>query len=523
MDSSVLPIGHREETSVTPSERNDIDPAPHLEAALEPDLLDHIDAIDDFDAPESRAVGSNEEPASRGFVGPLALILGGSASGLFYGLIYLASWGPLERYFLGHPVAIAATILFFVASAILVVKLVAVQNQWRKFHALTDGQVAPRQKTDSPSQAFQTQHDAAYVANGWLADLAALSIAQRRSSFVIRLREILTRQTRRGTTKHLADDLRELSTRDADDAHDSFALSRIIVWAIPMLGFLGTVIGITQTLGGLDFSDGNAAVENLKSGLYVAFDTTALGLVLSVLAIFMQFPVEKSEQRLLAAIDRRVGYLTSSYLPGDEAADNQFQLLAQLCEGVRAAVAESLDNQAKLWRQTIDEAQGHWQASNTAQAEGIVAAVEDTLAPALRQHASGMESSSTSNREQLDELFQRWQGQLDTWQSTIVAGAEAMVEQHSNLMHQVDQAERVRGQTESLLTLQQTLTSNLDALDETNRRIDDNLGAAAGQGMADAMIILARAVDRLSGELIDRKPVQQSSDDEPHDNQRRAA
>ena len=80
----------------------------------------------------------------------------------------------------------------------------------------------------------------------------------------------------RGTTRHLADDLRELSGRDADAAHDSLGLVRIIVWAIPMLGFLGTVIGITQTLGGLDFSNGAAAVDNLKSGLYVAFDTTAL-------------------------------------------------------------------------------------------------------------------------------------------------------------------------------------------------------------------------------------------------------
>nr|WP_286177948.1 MotA/TolQ/ExbB proton channel family protein [Rhodopirellula sp. JC639] len=317
------------------------------------------------------------------------------------------------------------------------------------------------------------------------------------------------RQSGRGTTKHLADDLRELSSRDADSAHDSFALVRIIVWAIPMLGFLGTVIGITQTLGGLDFSNGNAAVDNLKSGLYVAFDTTALGLVLSIVAIFLQFPVERSEQQLLAAIDERVGFLTGLHLPGDEVADNQFELLAQLCEGVRTAVAESLSNQTTLWRETIDEAQGYWQQAHNVQSQSFVDAVEQTLTPAMREHANAlhdhaeqMERSTQRNREQLEHQFDRWQSQLSTWQETIVAGADAMTKQHAMMLDQVDQAALVREQASSVLNLQQTLAANLNLLDETNRRIDENMGAAAGQGMADAMIVLARAVDVLSREMV---------------------
>ena len=39
-------------------------------------------------------------------------------------------------------------------------------------------------------------------------------------------------------------------------------------------------------------------------------------------------------------------------------------------------------------------------------------------------------------------------------------------------------------------------------LDETNQRIDENMGAAAGHGMADAMIVLARAIDVLTKEMV---------------------
>lgn len=309
------------------------------------------------------------------------------------------------------------------------------------------------------------------------------------------------RQSGRGTSKHLADDLRELSARDADSAHESFALIRIIVWAIPMLGFLGTVIGITQTLGGLDFSNGQAAVDNLKSGLYVAFDTTALGLVLSIVAIFLQFPVERSEQQLLAAIDERVGYLTGTHLPGDEIVDNQFEMLAQLCDGVRAAVAESLSNQTKLWRQTIDEAQSYWQQAHEAQSRSFIGAVNETLVPALVNHAEHISDSARQNSERMDAQFDRWQSHLSSWQEVILAGAEAMTKQQALMLDQVDQAALVRDQAATVLRLQETLTHNVDLLQQANQQIDDNLAAAAGHGMADAMIVLARAVDVLTGEI----------------------
>lgn len=435
------------------------------------------------------------------FSGAFAIVGGLVLAGGFYALVYATQWAYLERYFLGHPVAIAATILFCVAISILTLKYLSTRQQWSLLRRAEDAALAPQRHSDSPAGEFRKRHDAGFIAQTWSGDLAKLPRLIGHSQLAVRLREVLMRQSGRGTTKHLADDLRELSARDADSAHESFALIRIIVWAIPMLGFLGTVIGITQTLGGLDFSNGNAAVDNLKSGLYVAFDTTALGLVLSIVAIFLQFPVERSEQQLLAAIDERVGYLTGLHLPGDEVADNQFELLAQLCDGVRAAVAESLSNQTTLWRQTIDEAQGYWQQAHNVQAQSFVDAVEQTLTPALRDHAGQMEHSTENNRQQLANQFDRWQSQLSAWQETILAGAEAMTQQQALMLDQVDQAALVREQATSVLTLQQTLTANLDLLHETNRRIDDNIGAAAGQGMADAIIVLARAVDIMTKEM----------------------
>ena len=345
-------------------------------------------------SPEKSALSSPATASAgpSGGSGTWASSLGVLVAGLFYLIVYFVPWQPLQRYFLGHPVAVAATVLFWVAAAVLAAKWWQVTEQWNRLSRIRDEDLLPPQAADSPAGRWLGDHDAGYVARRWIQAVGSLPAAVRNSLLVNRLDELLMRQSQRGTTKHLADDLREVAGREADTAHDSFGLVRIIVWAIPMLGFLGTVIGITQTLGGLDFTDGTAAVDRLKSGLYVAFDTTALGLVLSVLAIFMQFPVERSEQRLLAAIDSRVGHLLSAHLPSDEAADNQTALIADLCEGIQAAVAESLSSQAELWRTTIDEAREHWQDVQASAANQFTDAVRETLAPALQAHAGALQA-----------------------------------------------------------------------------------------------------------------------------------
>ncbi len=61
------------------------------------------------------------------------------------------------------------------------------------------------------------------------------------------------------------------------------------IWLLPLLGFIGTVVGITQAIGGLEqavaFSGTAAAgggLTTVLNGLRFAFDTTLVGLVLVV-------------------------------------------------------------------------------------------------------------------------------------------------------------------------------------------------------------------------------------------------
>ncbi|SKB04319.1 MotA/TolQ/ExbB proton channel family protein [Prosthecobacter debontii] len=89
----------------------------------------------------------------------------------------------------------------------------------------------------------------------------------------------------------------------------SYSLVKVFLWAIPILGFIGTVLGLSQAIGSMDLTNVSdmdkimASIGNVTSGLGTAFDTTLLGLVL---AMFLNFPMNalsKAEDDNLNNID----------------------------------------------------------------------------------------------------------------------------------------------------------------------------------------------------------------------------
>jgi methyl-accepting chemotaxis protein/DNA-directed RNA polymerase subunit RPC12/RpoP len=98
---------------------------------------------------------------------------------------------------------------------------------------------------------------------------------------------------------------------DANAVDSSYALVKVFVWAIPILGFIGTVQGIGDAVGSFAATMENAAdMSALKDsfklvtgGLGTAFDTTLLALVLSMFIMFPMTSLQKSEQDLLNGVD----------------------------------------------------------------------------------------------------------------------------------------------------------------------------------------------------------------------------
>ena len=97
----------------------------------------------------------------------------------------------------------------------------------------------------------------------------------------------------------------------------SFSLSRFMVWAIPILGFIGTVWGISNGIA--HFSDAMTSTSSVTdvssmlkdnlplvtNSLATAFDTTLLALLLSVPLMMMMIWLEKREEAYLIQLDQQ--------------------------------------------------------------------------------------------------------------------------------------------------------------------------------------------------------------------------
>lgn len=117
---------------------------------------------------------------------------------------------------------------------------------------------------------------------------------------------------------HSDDDIDEtFAIKEREYMKGSFSLSRFMVWAIPIMGFIGTVWGISNGIS--HFSDAMTITNSVTdvsamlkeslplvtSSLATAFDTTLLALLLSIPLMMLMLSLEKDEEAYLIDLDEK--------------------------------------------------------------------------------------------------------------------------------------------------------------------------------------------------------------------------
>ncbi|QDU61472.1 hypothetical protein Pan216_23320 [Planctomycetes bacterium Pan216] len=109
----------------------------------------------------------------------------------------------------------------------------------------------------------------------------------------------------------VADRLSSQSDIDANAVGSSYTMLKVFIWAIPILGFIGTVMGISDAVGGFSGSLSGAqdisvlkdSLNSVTGGLATAFDTTLIALVMSICVMIPTSTMQKSEEDLLNWVD----------------------------------------------------------------------------------------------------------------------------------------------------------------------------------------------------------------------------
>jgi len=153
---------------------------------------------------------------------------------------------------------------------------------------------------------------------GFIDNIYKIPLSMRDSLIVNRIRKSLELFENRTDNGEVAAFLSTQSDIDANRSSGSYSLLKVFLWAIPILGFIGTVMGLSTAVGSLAMGDTadpealKASINSLTGGLGVAFDTTLLGLILSMLMSFPMAAVQKKEDETLTLID---AFCTEKLLP----------------------------------------------------------------------------------------------------------------------------------------------------------------------------------------------------------------
>jgi biopolymer transport protein ExbB/TolQ len=333
----------------------------------------------------------------------------------------------------------------------------------------------------------------------------------------------------RRDTAELGDLLRRRADADRQRAASAYAIPGFLFWAIPILGFVGTVLGIGLAIGnlegalatGVEAGAGEAgmagiskALSDVAANLGVAFDTTLVALLMSIVAMLVQTLVRQQESRLLADVEDYLTYRLQSRIKTesqDVRIDRVLRTSLKELHDLQERIHEEAQDRASVTMQTMMTAQQNIKdalgempellekaATQSSQLidetrlklEGIGDLAADRLAATFAEAVKDTRRDLTGMREAV------MQGVAQATDSLIAQSVsrcrEAMGSLDQSLAQVVQDLAKLLNEGQQLLVLQNAMSDNVDQLQRIH-----NLGEAF-IGVRQAINTLAPMLERLS-------------------------
>ena len=376
----------------------------------------------------------------------------------------------IVRYTMHHPVEYAEVTCFLIGISALIFKALDLSWQNRMFDRPL---LPPPIRDDQAAPDCQSLLDRLYGLPG------------RQGEYLVRrLREALEYIHHRQSAEGLDDQLKRLADLDGDRAHSDYGLLRLIIWAIPILGFLGTVIGITMALTSLNPQALETSMVEVTKGLGVKFDTTALALSMSIVLMFIFFFVERTENRLLDRVTRRVeAELIGRFPAVSTASDPQSAGIQRFGQALIQTMEQLVIRQSEIWQESLELAQERWAGMAETAGQHLQTALAAALGESLKTHAQHL---TTAEQATAEKIHRHW----DQVQRSLAQAAESLATVQTSLVRQGEVMGRAVQAAGEVTRLEDALNRNLSAL-------------AGSKNFEETVVSLAAAIHLLTSRLGD--------------------
>ena len=317
----------------------------------------------------------------------------------------------------------------------------------------------------------------------FLGHLANLPREQRMSIFGRRIHGALEHFKSRTSVPEVQEYLATQAEIDASSVDSGYTLLRAFIWAVPILGFIGTVMGISAAVGGLNTSISEGTGQQLMlglgqvtQGLSTAFDTTLLALTMAILLLFPTESLRKAEYGML---DRIELFANESLLR--RMSDEQGPVkTADLPDVVREAL-EGTFREHQRWLAQWQAQVGQLGQLIGADFEGVCVRVKQKIQEGAQSRLQENERLAQLMQEVLDRAGQssaQWQRSEGSASEGLRRFLDAAAQLHNALEQETRTAEEVSSQVSRLWELygQSDLGSAVAALAKQIDRLAATVG-----------------------------------------------
>lgn len=377
----------------------------------------------------------------------------------------LFAGGPqfVQRYFCGHPLEYVTSTLFFVGMGILATKLFALPSERRAIRSIAELAMRGGWVTRNSSSPIVVDAISGWQKHAHLQGFVRTVIARR-------LTEVLHYVRNREDGSGLEDHLRYLADLASDRLMQSYSLIRTVTWAVPIMGFLGTVVGITMAIANVTPEQLDSSLPEVTSGLAVAFDTTAQALGMSMLLVFSTFLIERGEQNILNEIEQfGIDHLVPSLTT---------ETTATQTNGIPALTdwtAQMLSQQTEFWNRHLMSLQTGWAESLAQQTDTLAQALNQETQQTLEvhresinvsrdQYAASLHQSTQAFTQQMQNTMMAFVERVDAWQNAMQATTLSSAGQAEELHRLGRTLLQMTESEERLIQLQEQLNKNLQTL-----------------------------------------------------------
>ena len=382
------------------------------------------------------------------------------------------------QYFCSHPLETATATLFFIGMATLAIKALTMFGENTALAHLRQFDATVKDASTSVEKAERLQKY-----------LQSFSSRMRGSHAGRRIEDVCEFVRGRCSVDGLEEHMKYLAELAMEQLHRSYGLVRTVTWAVPILGFLGTVIGITIAIARVTPQQLDTSLNEVTGGLAVAFDTTALALALSLILVFATYLIERAEQNALGRVEEFGTKQLLLLFPPEPAGNGEWLRAEKQAADLLLQQTDSLvQQQVALWQDSLATMRERWTKVVESQQQAFEESLQQGLSVTLDNHSTALGQARNELLQGFRKVSTDLTDSLASWQTGLNENGELLHSLQADLRTQTETLLKLADQENSLNRLEERLADNLEAL-----RAAESLEATLHSLNAAVHLLTARA------------------------------